>query len=115
MSQFDFENTGYVDASAVPRVIKRLGILHPERHMTEIMKAGGVDPKEEKIDYVQFSTNLINYADQVVKQKDKVMHSLLGKIYALLQTKQISFFELFCMLDVNKSSKLSKVELKTGI
>lgn len=43
------------------------------------------------------------------------MHSLLGKIYALLQSKDISFFEFFCMLDVNKSSKLSKVELKTGI
>lgn len=43
------------------------------------------------------------------------MHSLLGKIYALMQTKGISFFDFFCMLDVNRSSKLSKVELKTGI
>jgi len=43
------------------------------------------------------------------------MHSLLGKIYALLQSKNLSFFEFYCMLDVNKSARLSKVELKTGI
>jgi len=54
MSQFDFDNSGFVDASSIPRVIKRLGILHPEKHMTEILKAGGVDEKAEKIDYVSF-------------------------------------------------------------
>lgn len=84
MSQFDFENTGFVDAASVPRVIKRLGILHPEKHMPEILKAGGVSEKEEKIDYITFCYNLISYAEQVVKSKDKLMHSLLGKIYALL-------------------------------
>jgi hypothetical protein len=67
MSQFDFENSGFVDASCIPRVIKRLGIMHPERHMAEILHAGGASEKDEKIDYVLFSQNLLNYAEQVVK------------------------------------------------
>jgi len=39
----------------------------------------------------------------------------LNKISALMKVKDITFFEFFIMLDVNKSGSISKIEFKTGI
>jgi Ca2+-binding EF-hand superfamily protein len=37
------------------------------------------------------------------------------KVAAMLQAKKLSPFEFYCLLDVNNSGSVSKIELKTGM
>ena len=39
----------------------------------------------------------------------------LNKIFSLLMTKKMSVFDFFVQLDTNISTKISKLELKTGL
>ena len=54
-ANYDYDHSGCVHISDVPRAFKRLGILHPEPHMKTLLEAGSVRETDDKIDYVIYS------------------------------------------------------------
>ena len=98
-----------------PRAFKRLGLMKPETHMDSILKAGRVQEDSDRVDIVVFVGEIMAEIERRVKKKSRVSQQLIAKLFALLQLKKLSVFEFFCVMDVNRSSKLSKLELKTGI
>lgn len=45
-------------ASDMPRAYKKFGLLHPEPHMAVLLKLGGFNETDEKVDYVVYSQQL---------------------------------------------------------
>jgi len=52
MSELDIEEKGFILQNDLPRVFKRLGMLHPEPHLKIIVQAGGYKENDEIIDVV---------------------------------------------------------------
>lgn len=58
MHTYDYDNSGTILIQDLVRSFKKLGILHPEPHMSVLIKAGGARETDERIDYVIYSQNL---------------------------------------------------------
>jgi Ca2+-binding EF-hand superfamily protein len=115
MQDYDFERDGTIDATDLPKVIKKLGIMNPDPHLRLVLQAGRCGANDKRIHYGDFSLNL---EAEIMKRKrlaDSVHERLLQKIAALLKSRTMSIFEFFVMLDVNGGGSVSSLELKTGV
>lgn len=115
MMDYEYDNSGKILKQDLVRVFKRLGILHPEPHLSTLIKAGGFHENDETIDYVIYSDNLQKHIETVLKQNIKQSSDIIQKTFAVIQAKKMSIFEFFCTLDVNLSGGISQLEMKTGI
>ena len=115
MQDYDFNKDDTIEATDLPKVVKKLGIMNPDPHMESLLNAGGCRSDESTIAISQFATAL--EADMLRRKKaaDSVHEKLLQKIYAALKSRNTSVFEFFVTLDVNQSGTVSNLELKTGI
>ncbi len=55
MAAYDYENTGTIQVQDLIRAFKKLGLLHPEPHISILLSAGGAKEGDEKIDYVVYT------------------------------------------------------------
>ncbi len=112
---YDFEDSGSILTSDLPRVFKKLGLLHPEPHIAMLIEAGGARQTDERIDYVTYVQVLEGKIAKQIGLNNKRNHELIQMIAQSLATKRLSPFEFFSTLDVNNSARISKIEFKTGM
>lgn len=69
MGEYDFErdSEGTIDARDLPKVVKKLGIMNPEPHLSALKRAGGCTDNDKVIDYRSFALNI----EEFVKKKKK--------------------------------------------
>jgi Ca2+-binding EF-hand superfamily protein len=115
MFNYDLDNSGFIHTEDLSRVFKKIGILHPEPHMDTLKAAGGVLEGHDKIDYQIFSDKLYTQIQKTLGLNIKKSHELVQKISAVIQAKKASVFDLYCILDINMSGSVSKLEFRTGI
>jgi hypothetical protein len=118
MKAYDTDRRNTIEVFDLPKVLKKLGILNSEPHIDSLIKLAGVDLKgerREKIDIRQFSNKLIQALAKRKKDNTHRFEKVVRKLMAILETKDITIFEFFVMLDVNMSGGASKLEMKTGI
>jgi len=113
--EFEIYGTDTVLAQDLPKVFKRIGLSKPEPYMPILLKAGGASEDDDKIEIKSFCSKLLAHIKARAGKNIKESYKILNRLYQLLQTRKLSIFELFLVLDVNKSATLSKIELKTGI
>lgn len=58
MQEYDVERDGTIDAKDLPKVIKKLGIMNPEPHLAQVLRAGRYRAQDKRIDYTDFAVNL---------------------------------------------------------
>jgi len=58
MQEYDFEQDGTIDAKDLLKVIKKLGIMNPEPHLPQVLRAGRYRAQDKRIDYTDFAVNL---------------------------------------------------------
>ena len=115
LSRSDFDNSGTILLSDLTRVMKRIGISNVEAHLPLILKSGGASITDERIDIESFSEKLTREVTKRVKAKSMIKEKFLRKLHSLLTTKGLTLFDFFMRLDVNRSSTLTKTEMKTGM
>lgn len=71
--------------------------------------------EDERIDIQKFAYQLTEECRKLNKDKNLIKERFLRKLHSMLCTKGLSLFDFFMRLDVNKSSSINKVELKTGM
>ena len=115
MRSYDVDNSGTIEAFDLGKVIKKLGIMNPEPHISTIIKLGGCSITEKRIPCIRFATELQNQLAKRTKDSSSTFERVMQKLVAILRTRDITIFEFFVMLDVNMSGKASQLEVKTGI
>jgi Ca2+-binding EF-hand superfamily protein len=116
MQAYDPEYTGLIPKNMVQEAFKKLRVTNLTKEQLEtIMKAGGVGIDEHQINYDLFCKKFTMELNRRLGLQVKRSHEIIRKLSAVLKTRNISIFECFCIFDVNLSTELSKLELKTGI
>ena len=95
--------------------MKKLGVMNPEPHLGALLKAGGFGPEDKKVAYTEFSVALVSELGKRKRAASQLFILQLKRIAATMTARDLSLFDLFVMLDVNQTGKLSKLELKTGM
>lgn len=112
---YDFDDSGTILTADLPRALKKLGLLHPEPHLNMLIEAGGAHQTDERIDYVTYVQVLEGKIAKQIGLNIKRNHEIVQMISQSLQAKKMSPFEFYSTLDVNNSSRISKIEFKTGM
>lgn len=114
MQSYDVNNDGTIDPRDLPKVINKLGIMNPDPHLEHVFRAGRAQ-EGERIDYVDFATNLEAEIRRRKRTAAQGRERLLQAISAILKSQDRSYFEFFVILDVNKSGMVSRLEFLTGV
>lgn len=80
-----------------------------------ILSKGGASIDDEKIDIQSFCIKFMKALKRRANNTSILRAKLIQKLYSILKSKDIAVFDLIVKLDRNLNSKLSKVELKTGL
>lgn len=101
MQGYDLDGEGTIEASDLPKVIKKLGIMNPDPHMHHVLMAGCGNLTDKRIDFATFAMNLESEVTRRKRESATVYEKQLEKIAAILRAREITLFEFFVMLDVN--------------
>ena len=80
-----------------------------------ILKTGGIRLHDQVIEITDFVNKFTAELEQRTKQLSLVKMQVISKLNSLLHSLNISIFDFFVKMDTNKSGKVSKVELLTGL
>jgi Ca2+-binding EF-hand superfamily protein len=85
MQTYDINNDGTIDPGDLPKVINKLGIMNPDPHLETVFRAGRAQ-EGERVDYVDFATNLEVEIRQRQKSAAQGRGRLLHAISAILKS-----------------------------
>lgn len=115
MKVYDSHDSGQIQARDLTRVFKRLGLQSIEPHLPLVLKTGGIRVQDEIVEIVDFVNKFTTELNRRTKQSGLVRIQTINKLHSVLESNKISMYDFFTKLDTNRSGKLSKLELKTGI
>lgn len=115
LKRCDIYNEDTILKEDLVRVLKRIGLSNVEPHLHLLLETGGASMEDERIDIQKFAYQLTEECRKLNKDKNLIKERFLRKLHSMLCTKGLSLFDFFMRLDVNKSSSINKVELKTGM